>query len=91
MFDSLYKYQAPASLDAYAEKAHRLDGETHVALRVEAIQAYGREIDHLSPGMTGTLVLSGTCCQQLDAGLVLGPTQSRDAAELRAVANAKPA
>lgn len=89
VFDALYKYEPPASLDAYAHKANRSNGEIHVALRVEAIQAYGREIDHLSPGMTGTLVLSGAGGQQLEADMVLGPAQSHDAGHSCAVADAK--
>ena len=48
-------------------------GEARVALHVEAIQAYGRQLDHLSPGMTGTLFLSGTGCQHLGPDLVRGP------------------
>ncbi|MGH7136446.1 MAG: hypothetical protein ACREHD_11955, partial [Pirellulales bacterium] len=77
------------SLDAYARKANRLNGEMQVALRVDGIQAYGRQLDHLSPGMTGTLLLSGTGCQHLKAGLVLGPGHTQNATSEGATAHVR--
>lgn len=90
-FGSLYEYEPPASLDAYARNASRMNGETQVALRVEAIQAYGRHLDHLGPGMTGTLVLSGTGCEHLKPGSVLGPANAQSPTPSCSIAEVKQA
>jgi len=42
-----------------------------ITLRVVAIQAYGRSLDELGPGMTGSLVLSGDGMTSIIPGVLL--------------------
>jgi hypothetical protein len=72
-FESMYQYEVPHSLGDYARKAAPTAVALNVMLRVDAIQSYGHELDHLSKGMTGTLMLSGSGVERLAPGFVLGP------------------
>ncbi|HTU23190.1 MAG TPA: hypothetical protein VMG10_34460 [Gemmataceae bacterium] len=74
-FDAVYRYKPPATLEDYAKEPELEAEERRVSLRVEAIQSYERPVSHLSPGMTGTLQLSGVGCNFLGPGWVLGVSE----------------
>jgi len=66
-FHSVYRYD-----DATAgNSASRVD-ERAVVVIVNQIQAYGKRLDVLGQGMTGSCVVSGTNLEKLAAGMVLG-------------------
>jgi hypothetical protein len=71
-FNAVYRYKAPENLEDYAKEPVREAEERRVSLRVEAVQSYERQMSHLSPGMTGTLQLSGQGGNFLGPGWVLG-------------------
>lgn len=70
-FNAVYRYKPPVTLEDYAKEPELEGEERRVSLRVEAIQSYERPVSHLSPGMTGTLQISGTGCNFLGPGWVL--------------------
>jgi hypothetical protein len=46
--------------------------EMPASIRVEQIQAYGRSLDMLGQGMTGSMVVSGEGIERISNGMVLG-------------------
>jgi hypothetical protein len=71
-FDAVYRYRAPQTDEDYAKEPQREGEEYPVSLTVESIQAYEKQIRRLSPGMTGSLAISGAGCNRLGQGWVLG-------------------
>jgi hypothetical protein len=71
-FGALFRYKSPQSLEDYAREPVREGEARTISLQVKSIQSYGKPLSHLSPGMTGTLELSGTGCNLLAPGWVLG-------------------
>jgi hypothetical protein len=55
-----------------AESASRRVEEQNVLVCINEIQAYGKTLDEMGQGMTGSLVVSGTGVEKLAPGMVLG-------------------
>jgi hypothetical protein len=69
-YHALYRHRT-TTLQDLAKPAERED-ETTVELTVKQIQAYGRELDELGPGMTGSIGLVGTGSERVESGWILG-------------------
>jgi hypothetical protein len=67
-FQAAYHYE---SFDT-AESAFRRVDERNVLVCINEINAYGKSLDELGQGMTGSIVVSGTGIEMLIPGLVLG-------------------
>lgn len=71
VFQTVFRYDAapPRSL---SDEPMRRESEVSISLRVEGIHAYQACAPELGPGMTGSLVLSGTGMDRVTPGCVLG-------------------
>jgi len=65
-FSCVCEYEKAVSLEDYARPARRIE-ERPICLRVVSINAYGRELEFISPGMTAEIGLAGA-----DLGLRVG-------------------
>ena len=75
VFSLACHYQKRQSLEEFAKPPHLL-ASCPVSLRVLEIQAYGRRLKELGPGMTGSLVLVGDGMEKIGPGSVLEGTSS---------------
>ena len=70
VFTMVCRYRRRETLEDFATPPEVLKS-CPVSLRVTGIQAYGRSLDELGPGMTGSLVLSGEGMGRIGPGAVL--------------------
>jgi hypothetical protein len=70
IFTVACRYQPRQTLEEF-NRPPQLLGSCPVSLRVLRIQAYGRNLDELGAGMTGSLVLSGEGMNRIGPGTVL--------------------
>lgn len=70
VFTVVCRYRRRETLEDFATPPEVLK-TCPVSLRVAGIQAYGRSLDELGPGMTGSLVLSGDGMGRIGSGVVL--------------------
>ncbi len=70
-FDAAYRYEPRKYPEEFGDEPVR-EEEKPVSLRVFCIHAYGRSLDALGEGMTGSLVLQGDGLDQIEPGWVLG-------------------
>ena len=70
VFTTACRYRTRQTLEDFATPPEMLK-TCPVSLRVTEIKAYGRHLDELGPGMTGSLVLSGEDMGRIGPGAVL--------------------
>lgn len=79
-FDALYRYKRRRYPDELGEEPVR-EVEKPVSLRVVCIHSYGRSLEMLGQGMTGSLALEGQGYEQITTGWVLGRREPSETAQ----------
>ncbi len=70
-FDAIFHYKGRKYPEEMGDEPIR-EGEIPASIRIEGIQAYGRSLEMLGQGMTGSIVVSGEGVERISAGMVLG-------------------
>jgi hypothetical protein len=79
-FDALYRYKRPVYPHGFGDEPVRVV-EKPVSLRVVCIHSYGKSLEMLGQGMTGSLALEGQGYEQITTGWVLGRREPSETAQ----------
>ncbi len=75
-FDAIFRYKRRKYPEEMGDDPIRED-EIAASIRIEDIQAYGRALEMLGQGMTGSIVVSGEGIERIASGTVLGMKNGR--------------